>query len=155
MRIPVTARAVLTAPILFCFGYGYSAGALADLLRPGGWQVRGTSRSADTCAEMNRAGIAAFAFDRDGPLDDAPAALAGVTHLLISVPPDVEGDAVLDRHAGDIAAIARNLSWVGYLSTTGVYGDHAGGWVDENTPLTPSTERGARRVAAEAGWCRL
>ena len=61
------------------------------------------------------------------------------------------GDPALDRHADDIAAIP-GLAWLGYLSTTGVYGDRAGGWVDENSELRPSGPRGQRRVAAEAGW---
>ena len=147
--------APMSAPVLFCFGYGYSARALAAVLRERGWQIRGTSRSTGTCEAMAADGVAAFRFDRDRPLDDAAAALAGVTHLLSSVPPDAAGDPVLDQHGADIAACAGSLAWCGYLSTTGVYGDHAGGWVDEATALTPATERGRRRVAAEAGWCGL
>jgi nucleoside-diphosphate-sugar epimerase len=155
MRHPVSEAAPMSAPVLFCFGYGYSARALAALLRPRGWQVRGTGRSEEACAAMAADGIAAFRFDRDRPLGDATAALAGATHLLSSVPPDAAGDAVLDHHAADIAACASGIAWCGYLSTTGVYGDHAGDWIDETTALTPATERGRRRVAAEAGWCNL
>jgi len=147
--------APMTAPVLFCFGYGYSARALAALLRPRGWQVRGTSRSAEGCAAIERDGAAAYRFDRDRPLDDPASALAGVTHLLSSVPPDDAGDPVLDQHGDAFAALAGTIDWCGYLSTTGVYGDRAGGWVDESGALTPSTERGRRRVAAEAGWCAL
>jgi nucleoside-diphosphate-sugar epimerase len=73
---------------------------------------------------------------------------------LISVPPDAEGDPVLAEHAHDIAAL-RGLRWLGYLSTTGVYGDRGGGRVDEDSALAPSSERGRRRVAAEAGWLDL
>lgn len=145
----------MTAPVLFCFGFGYSARALADLLGPRGWLLRGTGRTAESCAAMQRAGVTAYLFDRDRPLADPAAALAGVTHLLSSVPPDAAGDTVLEHHAGDIATIAGDLAWAGYLSTTGVYGDRGGEWVDETTPLRPSTERGRRRVAAEQGWCRL
>jgi len=145
----------MSAPVLFCFGYGFSARALAARLRPLGWQVRGTSRSAEGCAAIARDGATAFLFDRDRPLGDPAGALAGVTHLLSSVPPDAAGDPVLDQHGGAIAAQARAIDWCGYLSTTGVYGDRAGGWVDESGALTPSTERGRRRVAAEAGWCAL
>ncbi len=75
-------------------------------------------------------------------------------HLLSSVPPDAAGDPVLDRHADDIGGLP-GLAWVGYLSTTGVYGDHGGAWVDEDTPRTPSGERGRRRVAAEDAWLGL
>jgi nucleoside-diphosphate-sugar epimerase len=67
------------------------------------------------------------------------------------VPPDAAGDPVIDL-CGPAIAARRDLAWVGYLSTTGVYGHHGGGWVDENTALTPSGERGRRRVAAERAW---
>jgi nucleoside-diphosphate-sugar epimerase len=74
-----------------------------------------------------------------------------LTHILVSIPPDDLGDPVLDLHGSEIAAIP-GLLWLGYLSTTGVYGDRAGGWVDERSRLRPSGPRGRRRVAAEAGW---
>jgi nucleoside-diphosphate-sugar epimerase len=84
---------------------------------------------------------------------EAATALAGTTHLLLSVPPDAAGDPVLRHHAADIAAL--DLAWAGYLSTTGVYGDRGGGWVDEEVALSPSGERGRRRVEAEAAWLDL
>jgi nucleoside-diphosphate-sugar epimerase len=105
-------------------------------------------------AELARAGIEAFAFDRGRPLDDPGAALAGTTHLLSSVPPDAEGDPVLDCYAADIAALP-GLVWAGYLSTTGVYGDRGGGWVDEDSALEPTGARGRRRLAAERAWLAL
>jgi nucleoside-diphosphate-sugar epimerase len=74
--------------------------------------------------------------------------------MLVSVPPDAAGDPVLAIHGQDIAATS-GLSWLGYLSTTGVYGDRDGGWVDENAPLLPTGERGRRRRAAEQGWLDL
>jgi nucleoside-diphosphate-sugar epimerase len=98
------------------------------------------------------AGFAVEIFDRDHPLSRK--ALDGVTHLLVSVPPDAAGDPVLAVHGEDIAGI-EGLCWLGYLSTTGVYGDRGGGWVDESAELSPSGERGRRRVAAEAGWLDL
>jgi nucleoside-diphosphate-sugar epimerase len=70
------------------------------------------------------------------------------------VPPDEAGDPFFDRHRDDIAGI-RDLAWLGYLSTTGVYGDRDGGWVDESAELRPTGERGRRRVAAEAAWLDL
>ena len=131
---------------LLCFGLGYSARVLAGRLGVGdcGWRVTGTSR--------NPSEPDCLSFDRDHPL--APAAFAGVTHILVSVPPDEAGDPVLDLHGEDIAALP-DLRWLGYLSTTGVYGDRAGGWVDERSELHPSGTRGRRRVAAEAGWLDL
>jgi nucleoside-diphosphate-sugar epimerase len=142
-------------PRLFCFGLGYSALALARRLHAGGWTVGGTCRGEDKRDALAREGIEAHVLDRDRPLDDVTAALAGTTHLLSSVPPDAAGDPVLARHGGAIAAIGRTLAWVGYLSTTGVYGDRAGGWVDESSALQPTGERGRRRCAAEAAWLAL
>jgi nucleoside-diphosphate-sugar epimerase len=139
---------------LFCFGLGYSALALADALGREGWAIAGTSRDAAICAELARLGIAAQRFARDQPLADADAALAGADHLLISIPPDEAGDPVLDCHGAAIER-AGGLRWIGYLSTTGVYGDRAGGMVDETSALAPTGERGRRRVAAEEAWLRL
>lgn len=144
----------MTQPRLFCFGYGYSAQALAARLRPRGWRIAGTARGTDKVAALTAQGIEAAAFDRGRPLDDPVMALRGATHLLSSVPPDEAGDPVLDHHAADIAA-CETLRWVGYLSTTGVYGDRGGGWVDEGATLAPTGERGRRRVAAERAWLAL
>jgi nucleoside-diphosphate-sugar epimerase len=139
----------MTVPHLFCFGFGYTARALARRLAAESWTIGGTYRTADKASEV---GIAVEVFDRDHPL--SPKALAGITHLLVSVPPDAAGDPVLAVHGEDIAQI-KGLRWLGYLSTTGVYGDRGGGWVDETADLSPSGERGRRRVAAEAGWLEL
>jgi nucleoside-diphosphate-sugar epimerase len=141
-----------TTPRLFCFGLGYSARALAWRLLARGWCVAGTSRQSD--AELEDAGIAVFPFDRGRPLGDVAAALAGTTHLLSSVPPDGEGDAVIDHHGPDIGRLG-GLTWVGYLSTTGVYGDRQGGLVDEDSELAPTSRRAERRVAAEQAWLAL
>jgi nucleoside-diphosphate-sugar epimerase len=111
--------------------------------------VRGTCRSPEKAEALGRAGYATELFDRDRKLPSR--AMADVTHVLVSVPPDAIGDPVLDLHGEDIAALPE-LGWLGYLSTTGVYGDRGGGWVDEAAPLRPSGERGRRRVAAETGW---
>ena len=143
-----------TAPRLFCFGLGYVALALAEAVSAGGWRLAGTCRSEDKRRRLAERGVEAFLFDRERPLKNLKGALAGTTHLLSSVPPDEAGDPVLDRHLADIGALG-TLTWVGYLSTTAVYGDHRGGWVDEATPLTPSGDRGWRRKGAEAGWLSL
>ena len=130
---------------LFCFGLGYSAGFLARDLAAKGWTIAGTSRDGATTPFPLRR------FAREVPLAGAPQLLADATHLLISIPPDATGCPVFDSHGDDIAAL-RQLRWIGYLSSTNVYGDQAGGWVDETTPLAPSGERGRRRLAAEAAW---
>lgn len=138
-------------PRLFCFGFGYSARALAERLLAKGWRVAGTTRDPAKVAELETAGIESRLFDRDRPLDDPGGALAGVTHLLSSVPPDARGDSVLDLHGADIAACG-DLVWMGYLSTTGIYGDRQGDWVDEDSEPRPTGERGRRRLAAEVAW---
>ncbi len=134
----------MTDRYLLCFGLGYSARVLAGRLGGKYWRVTGTSR--------NPQEPGCLSFERDHPL--APAAFGGITHILVSIPPEEAGDPVLDLHALDIAALP-GLVWLGYLSTTGVYGDRAGGWVDETAEPRPSGARGRRRVAAEAGWLDL
>ena len=129
---------------LFCFGLGYSAQALARRLRSKGWTVSGTRR---------HGGDGTTAFDGSAPLPIKT--FEGVTHLLSSVPPGEAGDPVLNRHGDDLKKLAPQLRWVGYLSTTGVYGDRQGDWVNETSPLAPSTRRGERRLAAETAWASL
>jgi nucleoside-diphosphate-sugar epimerase len=131
-------------PHLFCFGLGYSAVVLALRLMKQGWTVTGTSRSGEN---------GTFAFDGTKPI--AARHFETVTHLLISVPPGEAGDPVLNCHAQDLRRITPQLRWAGYLSTTGVYGDRHGEWVDETSPLAPSTTRGERRLAAETAWLEL
>jgi nucleoside-diphosphate-sugar epimerase len=130
---------------LLSLGHGYSAQALARLLLPQGWRVIGTTRRPEQADALRTAGVEPLIW----PCDPGPA-LAQATHILASAAPDAAGDPFL---AAAPAAIAQaRPAWVGYLSTTGVYGDHRGGWVDENTPLTPSSDRGRWRVQAEAQW---
>ena len=133
---------------LLSFGHGYSARALERLLLPQGWRVIGTTRSDDKASALTARGVE----PRIWPGADMTPALDAATHLLISASPDDGSDPVLDALGDQIAARAGQFKWVGYLSTTGVYGDHDGGWVDEATPLTPATKRGQARVAAEAAW---
>lgn len=133
---------------LLSFGHGYSARALASLLVPQGWTIFGTTRNPDRAKELDAEGITSVLWP-DGDLTEA---LETATHLLVSAGPDTEGDPVLNRYRDEITQLAPRLDWAGYLSTTGVYGDHQGGWVDEATPLTPATRRGQMRVAAEADW---
>ena len=140
---------------LFCFGLGYSATFLARQLLAKGWRITGTCRSRDTQVDLSRLGIEAHLFDRDHRIGNLSALLEPTTHLLSSVPPDEGGDPVLDLHRAEIDAVSQRLNWIGYLSTTGVYGDRNGGWVDEMSELKPSGERGRRRAAAEAGWLAL
>ncbi|KGB55682.1 NAD-dependent epimerase/dehydratase [Sphingopyxis sp. LC81] len=123
---------------MLIFGMGYAASHLAGRLRARGWEVAGTTRD-------GREGSIAFA-------DEAAvlSALRSATHILSSVPPVDGADPVLARYGDAIALAAAN--WVGYLSSTGVYGDAGGAWVDESAPI-----RGRRpdRNTADAAWGTL
>ncbi|MEM1130092.1 MAG: SDR family oxidoreductase [Pseudomonadota bacterium] len=134
---------------LFSFGHGYSARALARDLLPQGWRITGTTRSAEKAAALEETGIDVLVLGRDDPAH----ALRDASHLLVSAgPSEGEGDPALVALRPTLDAVAPALKWAGYLSTTGVYGDHGGGWVDETTPLTPATKRGILRVEAERAW---
>jgi nucleoside-diphosphate-sugar epimerase len=148
-------RSDLQTGHLFCFGLGYSARYLADRLLARGWRISGTCRSPEKQQALAGRGITAHLFDRDHPVHNLTELLRGVTDLLSSVPPDGAGDPVIDLHRHDLAQAASHLSWIGYLSTTGVYGDRDGAWVDETSTLTPSGERGRRRLQAEQAWLSL
>lgn len=134
---------------LFCFGFGYTARRLAARLLTCGWRVSGTVR--DPEAPPVADGCRLHRFDGEEPLADPGAALAGVTHVLSSVPPGAAGDPVLLTHARDLCGI-RSLSWIGYLSTPAVYGDRGGAIVGEDDEPRPSSARGKRRLAAERAW---
>ena len=140
---------------LFVFGLGYSALAYVRAAKAGTERVVGTVRGSEEAPALaRREGIEVIAFDGRGPSADVIAAFKGTTHLLVSVPPGEAGDPVINDHAADIAATASIASIV-YLSTIGVYGDHGGGWVDEDTPPTPLTARSKARLAAENAWRHL
>lgn len=133
---------------LLSIGHGYSARALARLLLPKGWTVIGTTRSADKAIALETEGIEPLVW----PGNELP--IERASHVLSSVSLGEEGDPVI-LETGDTLRKAKHLEWVGYLSTTGVYGDREGDWVDEGSELLPSTRRGQARVDAEAAWQAL
>lgn len=135
---------------LLSFGHGYSARALSRLLLPQGWRIIGTTRSAEKAEVLRAEGVVPLIW----PGESIAEALDDATHLLCSIAPDETGDPVLNALEDQIAEAAPFL-WTGYLSTTGVYGDHQGGWVDETTPLAPTTERGKHRAVAERAWQKI
>ena len=139
---------------MFCFGLGYSARALVDSLRGDSWLIAGTSRAPDSHADPAGRTIPLHRFERGGALADPARALSGTSHLLVSVPPDADGDPIIDCHGVDIESVA-TLSWIGYLSTVGVYGDRQGGWVDESSECRPANERSRCRLSAELAWLEL
>ncbi len=142
---------------LFCFGLGYSALNLATSLLEQGWRVSGTVRTAAKGDNLKKLGITSYILGDGLPLQEIWD-LNSVTHILHSIPPvnsaeneDVNCDIVYRYHLGDIKKLPK-LQWFGYLSTTGVYGDHKGGWVDETTPVNPTNKRSRLRVIAENAW---
>jgi nucleoside-diphosphate-sugar epimerase len=134
---------------LLCFGFGFSARAFVAQLDKRVWKISATSRDAEGIAEINAQGFHGLLFG--STLQFAP----DVTHLLISAPPGEHGDPVLHLFKEQLQRLSKQMKWVGYLSTTGVYGDRGGDWVDEDSPLEPTTARGQRRLEAERGWLKL
>jgi nucleoside-diphosphate-sugar epimerase len=136
---------------LFCFGLGYSAEALARRLAAKGWSIAGTARDPTNLEGLRGEGFEVCRFA--GELDNTEVlqALSGTTHLLLSIPPGADGDPVLHHYRDQIASLS-TLDWIGYLSTVGVYGNHAGAVVNETTMPRPNNERTKARVVAESGW---
>ncbi|WP_209318315.1 Rossmann-fold NAD(P)-binding domain-containing protein [Falsiroseomonas selenitidurans] len=124
-------------------GLGYAGAAIAAEAVAAGFVVAGTTR--DPARVQAPPGVAVLRFAEAG------AAIAAATHLVVTAAPDAAGDPVLARHGAALAA-APGLRWIGYLSTTGVYGDRAGGWVEEATPPAPGQPRSVARLQAEAAW---
>ena len=125
---------------LLILGLGYTGRVVATHMRALGWEVRGTSRSAEK-------GLLQW------PGSDISATLDWATHILVSAAPTENGDPFLTGLEAEI--LAARPAWLGYLSTTGVYGDHGGAWVNEAMPLSPATTRGHHRVKAEQQWMGL
>jgi nucleoside-diphosphate-sugar epimerase len=139
---------------LFVFGMGYTASAFARLHGAKFETIAATVRSQSAAEAIAASGVRPHLFT-DGALDDAGRAdLVLATHLLISIPPDANGDPVL-RACADFIARARDLCWVGYLSSVAVYGDRGGDWVDEDGALDATSARGRQRISAEKDWLDL
>lgn len=137
---------------LFVHGFGYSARALAGLLKPLGWEIHGTSRSAEGRARLVALGVS--------PVDPADSealrkALADADAVLISAPPTSDGCPGFHDIAPLLEAGVTRPAWLGYLSTTGVYGDRGGGWVFEDSELLGVSPEGLRRIEAERNWLDL
>ncbi|CAM3226276.1 SDR family oxidoreductase [Paracoccus nototheniae] len=134
---------------MLVFGHGYSAGYLTPLLRARGWDVTGTTRG-----DPDRvAACGATPLLWPGQEDEVRAAIPGADAILISAAPTEAGDPVLEAFRNELTRA--RLRWLGYLSTTGVYGDRQGGWVDEDSALDGSGPRGQARIRAEADWRAL
>lgn len=137
---------------LLTFGHGYTARALARRLSLGDWNTVAVARDAERADELRAEGIEAVAGD------DRPAliaALQGASAILISAPPTPDGCPGLNTLVPALAEAQAFPDWIGYLSTTGVYGDLRGGWAFETSPLPAASPEGARRVAAERDWMQV
>tara|TARA_R110002124_G_scaffold138219_5_gene301581 strand:- start:10324 stop:11235 length:912 start_codon:yes stop_codon:yes gene_type:complete len=147
---------------LFIFGVGYSAGLFASQMRKQGWQVTGTTRSPDKAVELARAGVAPLIY-QGGHSSDVTAALRSADAILVSIAPDANqrdaqtsfgDDPALADFAADLQTLPKK-PWIGYLSTVGVYGNHDGAWVDEETDCRPVSKRSRARLLAETAWKNL
>jgi nucleoside-diphosphate-sugar epimerase len=137
---------------LFLFGYGFSGRALARRLTREGWGFAATGRTPEARALIEtEGGLAVDPSDRPALV----AALAEIQALLITAPPGPEGCPGLNTLVGPMAEAGAFPDWVGYLSTTGVYGDRRGGWVTERSRLSAQSVEGARRVSAERDWLEV
>ena len=131
---------------LFVFGLGFSGLEIAKLAKAAGWTVAGTCRTREKAAELAGQDIEVHLFDGTAALPAA--AFGNASHVICTIPPGLDGDPVLATSARRL----RDARWLGYLSTTGVYGDQRGGWVDEETPPRPAKPRSVARLAAERAW---
>jgi hypothetical protein len=139
----------VTAMNLFCFGFGYTATVLAERL-----SERTDVTVAGTRTRLDRSaleGVELAQFQGDSRSAEVARLLTGTTHVLISIPPDIEGCPAIRLHGSDLAKL-ESLEWIGYLSTVGVYGNAGGAIVDEETPARPASERALRRWQAEQAW---
>ncbi|WP_298960636.1 SDR family oxidoreductase [uncultured Roseibium sp.] len=135
---------------LFVFGVGFSSKAFIEETRDQFDWIGGTTRSVEKAEALKATGIEPFLFDGTTQGEGIAEALASATHVLVSIGPNDAGDPVLNLHGEDVAA--GRPEWIGYLSTVGVYGNHDGDWVNEDTPCKPVSKRSVQRVAAENAW---
>lgn len=134
------------------FGAGYSGKAISNALKTQASTIAGTTRSEDKFSSLTAAGMMPFLFDGAHLNDELITSMGNVTHLVQSIAPGKEGDPLLALLGDDLKRLLPNLKWLTYLSTVGVYGDHDGAWVDEDTPCRPVSARSVERVAAETAW---
>ncbi len=137
---------------LTIFGCGYSGKAIAREAKGEFETISGTTRSADKADALGALGINSVIYDGGAPSPELTAVLAETTHLIQSIAPGEAGDPLLSLGTEQLRAAMPELKWIGYLSTVGVYGDHDGGWVDEESTCKPVSKRSVERVQAEKGW---
>ncbi|QFY62123.1 SDR family oxidoreductase [Rhizobium grahamii] len=137
------------------FGCGYSGTAIAQAFQADGFRVLGTTRSSEKADALRAKGIDALLFDGETLSDELLAAMKSATHVVQSIAPREAGDPVIRLTADRVGTLMPQLEWIGYLSTVGVYGDHKGNWVTEDTPCIPVSGRSRERLEAEQAWLAL
>lgn len=142
----------MKSPCLLIFGHGYTANVLVDHLGTEDWEIFGTTRNVETADLLRENNITPLMWSDEKYLKSI---IKQSNYILHSIAPTEVGDPVYEKYAEDIKARSINLSWFGYLSTTSVYGNHDGQWVDEKTPVNPSSNRGRLRVNAENTWASI
>ncbi|MGJ7039804.1 nucleoside-diphosphate-sugar epimerase [Shinella sp. BE166] len=137
---------------LLILGAGFSGKAIGDVFKEAGFSVSGTTRSAEKAESLRALGIEPLLYD-GGTISEALAAdMARATHVVQSIAPGKDGDPLFRAGSPALSVLMPKLEWAGYLSTVGVYGDHKGAWVDEETVLNPVSARSVERVEAEDHW---
>ena len=152
MRNDQIVSGMMNRPCLLIFGHGYTANAFVDYIRSMGWEIFGTTRNSQTADFLIKKGVKPLMWSDESKIKSV---INRSDYILHSIPPTEIGDPVYKRFSEAIISRSTNLSWFGYLSTTSVYGNHDGMWVDENTPVNPSSNRGLLRVKAEKNWSSI
>ena len=140
---------MIKRPCLLIFGHGYTANTFVDYIRNIDWEIFGTTRNPQTADLLIKKGVKPLMWSDGSKIKSV---INQSDYILHSIPPTENGDPVYKRFSKAIISRSTNLSWFGYLSTTSVYGNHDGKWVDENIPVNPSSNRGLLRVKAENHW---
>ncbi|MDQ0455352.1 SDR family oxidoreductase [Rhizobium paknamense] len=139
---------------LVIFGAGYSGKAIGRAFAAKGQTVYGTTRSEAKAEALKALGITPLVFTGEALSREVESALASATHLVQSIAPGPDGDPLMRLTGANPMALMPRLHWAAYLSTVGVYGDHDGAWVDEDTPCKPVSQRSLERVEAEQQWLK-
>ncbi len=137
---------------LLILGAGFSGKAIGDVFREAGFSVSGTTRSAEKAESLRTLGIEPVLYDGGAISGPLAADMARATHVVQSIAPGKDGDPLFRAGSPALSVLMPKLEWAGYLSTVGVYGDHKGAWVDEETVLNPVSARSVERVEAENHW---
>ncbi|MCT7665232.1 SDR family NAD(P)-dependent oxidoreductase [Shinella kummerowiae] len=137
---------------LLILGAGFSGKAIGETFRNAGFTVSGTTRSSEKAEALRTLGIEPILYEGGAISETLAANMARATHLVQSIAPGKDGDPLFRTESSSLASLMPKLEWAGYLSTVGVYGDHKGGWVNEETVLNPVSARSVERVEAEGHW---